>query len=228
MGGLIALSRGIDAFNTFIGRLISWAILLSVLVSAGNAVVRYFQTTPLFHALGLRASNAFLELQWYLYGAAFLLASAWTLKQNEHIRIDVIYGNLRRSTQHWIDLIGTLAFMLPFTGLMVYYYYPWFMRSYRSGEMSANAGGLIQWPAKLLLLIGFSLLFIQGISEVIKKIAVMTGRMDDPHGESRKDIALREAEEHAAMTLAALSHPDPSVMPPGDARSDDRDQEPRK
>ena len=172
MAALLALSRLIDSFNEAIGKWVSWLILLSILVSAGNAVIR--------KAFNM-SSNAWLELQWYLFGAAFLLAAAYTLKQNEHIRIDIVYGLWSRRTQHWIDLIGHMFFLMPFVLLMVYYFVPWFMLSFRSGEVSSSAGGLIIWPAKLMLLIGFSLLALQGISEIIKKIAIMRGDMEDPN-----------------------------------------------
>jgi TRAP-type mannitol/chloroaromatic compound transport system permease small subunit len=144
------------------------------------------------------SSNAWLELQWYLFGAAFLLAAAYTLKQNEHIRIDIVYGLWSRRVQHWIDLIGHLFFLMPFCLLMVYYLVPYTLRSVRSGEMSTNASGLIIWPAKALLLAGFVLLTFQGISEIIKKIAVMRGRMDDPN----PFISAHEQAELDAKALA--------------------------
>ncbi|SFA46253.1 TRAP-type mannitol/chloroaromatic compound transport system, small permease component [Paracoccus halophilus] len=171
MGALLGLARGIDRVNSFIGRNVSWLILVAVLVSATNAVIRKAFNT---------SSNAWLELQWYLYGAAFLGAAAYTLLENEHIRIDIIYGIWGRRRQHWIDLIGHVFFLMPFVTLMIYFLYPWVMRSFASGEVSTNSGGLILWPAKLLLLIGFILLFLQGISEIIKKIAVMAGMIEDP------------------------------------------------
>lgn len=172
MGALLGLSRGIDRVNTFIGRSASWLILVAVLVSAGNAVVRKVLNV---------SSNAWLELQWYLYGAAFLGAAAYTLKENEHIRIDIIYGMWSRRRQHWIDLIGHVLFLMPFVTLMIWFLYPWAMRSIHSGEVSTNSGGLALWPAKLLLLTGFILLFFQGISEIIKKIAVIRGIIEDPN-----------------------------------------------
>lgn len=171
MQGLLDLSRGIDRVNTWIGRAVSWLILVAVLVSAANAIVRKVLNT---------SSNAWLELQWYLYGAAFLGAAAYTLKENEHIRIDILYGIWSRRRQHWIDLIGLVLFLMPFVTLMIYLLWPWVMRSYRSGEVSTNAGGLPLWPAKSLLLIGFIMLFFQGISEIIKKIAIMRGIIPDP------------------------------------------------
>lgn len=172
MGGLLTLSAGIDRLNEFVGKSVSWLILVAVLVSAGNAVIRKVFSV---------SSNAWLELQWYLYGAAFLGAAAYTLKENEHIRIDVIYGRWSRRVQHWIDLIGHTLFLMPFTAMMLWFFVPWVLRSYNWHEVSSNAGGLILWPAKLCLLIGFFLLFLQGISEIIKKIAVMRGILPDDH-----------------------------------------------
>ena len=171
MAGLLALSRLIDTVNEAIGKWVSWLILIAVLVSAGNAIVR-----KSFNM----SSNAWLEAQWYLFGGAFLLAAAYTLKQNEHIRIDIVYGMFSRRTQHWIDLLGHVFFLMPFVILMTVYFSEYVELSYRTGEMSSSAGGLILWPAKALLLIGFVQLGCQGISEIIKKIAIMRGDMDDP------------------------------------------------
>jgi TRAP-type mannitol/chloroaromatic compound transport system permease small subunit len=189
MAGLLALSRGIDRINEFVGKWVSWLILLSILISAGNAVIR-----KTFNM----SSNAWLELQWYLFGAAFLLAAAYTLKQNEHIRIDIIYGMFSRRVQHWIDLFGHVFFLMPFVILMISYFVPYVSLSYRIGEVSTNAGGLILWPAKSLLLIGFSLLGLQGVSEIVKKIAVMRGDMDDP----TPFISVHEQAELEAKALA--------------------------
>ena len=172
MAGLLRLSRLIDRFNETVGKAVGWLILVSIIISAVNAVVRKTMNM---------SSNAWLEAQWYLFGAAFLLAAAYTLRQNEHIRIDIIYGLFKRRTQHWIDLLGHIFFLMPFVILMISYFVPYFLLSFRSGEVSTNAGGLIIWPAKLLLLIGFVLLGIQGISEIIKKIAIMRGEMEDPN-----------------------------------------------
>jgi TRAP-type mannitol/chloroaromatic compound transport system permease small subunit len=171
MRGLLGLSRFIDRMNEIIGKGVAWLILVAILVSAVNAVIR-----KIFNV----SSNSWLELQWYLFGAAFLLAAAYTLKQNEHIRIDIVYGAFPRRVQHWIDLMGHLLFLMPFTLLMIWYFVPYVSLSYRNGEVSNNAGGLTIWPAKALLLIGFSMLALQGISEIIKKIAVMRGVIDDP------------------------------------------------
>lgn len=171
MNALIALSRAIDRLTEFIGRWVSWLILAAIVISAVNAVVRKVLSI---------SSNAWLEAQWYLFGAAFLLAAAYTLQQNEHIRIDIVYGAFSRRVQHWIDLFGHVVFLMPFVLLMVWYLVPYALGSYRSGEVSTNAGGLTIWPAKALLLGGFALLALQGVSEIIKKIAVMRGLIEDP------------------------------------------------
>ncbi|QBX34635.1 TRAP transporter small permease subunit [Paracoccus liaowanqingii] len=185
MGALLALSRGIDRITTLIGRSVSWLILLAVLISATNAIIRKVFSI---------SSNAWLEAQWYLFGAAFMLASAWTLLDNEHIRIDVIYGRWSRRAQHWIDVIGTVLFLLPFTTVMLWLTWPALMGSLRTGEVSMNAGGLALWPVRGVMVAGFGLLFAQGISELIKKVAVMRGIIPDPiaHGDTH-EAALREA-----------------------------------
>lgn len=185
MGGLLALSRGIDRVTTIIGRSVAWLILAAILVSAVNALSR-----KLFSL----SSNAWLEAQWYLFGGAFMLASAWTLLENEHIRIDIIYGRWSRRAQHWIDVIGTVLFLLPFTAIMLWLTWPAFTRSWFNGEVSMNAGGLALWPARGILVLGFGLLFAQGISELIKKIAVMRGLIPDPHHhEGPHEAGLKEA-----------------------------------
>jgi TRAP-type mannitol/chloroaromatic compound transport system permease small subunit len=188
MAGLLALSRGIDRLNEFIGKWIGWLILVSILISAANAVIR--------KAFNM-SSNAWLEAQWYLFGAAFLLAAAYTLKQNEHIRIDIVYGMFSRRVQHWIDLLGHIFFLMPFVVLMIVYFLEYVELSFRTKEVSTNAGGLILWPAKSLLLIGFFLLGLQGISEIIKKIAIMNGHMDDPN-------PFISVHEHAELEAKAL------------------------
>ena len=169
---LLRLARAIDAVTEAIGKAVGWLILVAVLLSAGNAIVR-----KVFNV----SSNAYLEAQWYLYGAAFLGAAALTLKQNEHIRIDIVYGTFSRRTQHWIDLFGHLVFLMPFSLLMLWYLVPYVVQSFANGEVSTNSGGLVIWPAKGLLLVGFVLLALQGVSEIIKKIAVMRGLIPDPN-----------------------------------------------
>jgi TRAP-type mannitol/chloroaromatic compound transport system permease small subunit len=146
-------------------------VLVAVVVSAANAIVR--------KAFDM-SSNAFLEVQWYLFSAVFLLCSAWTLLRNEHIRIDVVAGRLAKRTQTWIDVFGTLFFLLPMTLLILYESVPWAWRALESGEISGSAGGLILWPAKILVPIGFTLLVLQGISELVKRIAFLRGLAPDP------------------------------------------------
>ncbi len=194
MAGLLALSSVVDRINGAVARWVSWLILVAILVSAINAVIR-----KSFNV----SSNAWLELQWYLFGAAFLLAAAYTLRQNEHIRIDIIYGMWSRRVQHWIDLFGHVFFLMPFVTLMIFYFVPYVSLSLRTGEVSSNTGGLILWPAKMLLLIGFCQLGAQGISEIIKKIAVMTGRMDDP----TPFVSAHEQAELEAKALAGDLRP---------------------
>ncbi|WP_439573691.1 TRAP transporter small permease subunit [Phreatobacter sp.] len=172
---LLFLSRAIDALNTFIGRTVSWLILVAVVISAGNAVVRKVLST---------SSNAWLELQWYLFGAVFLLAAAWTLICNEHIRIDVVSSRFPRRLRNWIEILGHTLFLLPFCILLLIDSWPFFLKSYLQNEQSMNAGGLVVWPAKLLVVVGFALLFLQGISELIKRIAIMRGLIPDPHADS--------------------------------------------
>lgn len=190
MQALLAISRGIDRVNEIIGKSVMWLILLAVLVSAGNAIIR--KIAPQF------ASNAWLELQWYLFGAAFMGAAAYTLKQNEHIRIDIFYGTRSRRTQHWIDLFGHVFFALPFVVLMTWMLVPYAWQAYQSGQGSGNASGLIIWPSRAILAVGFLLLIFQVISEIIKKIAVMRGDMEDPH----PFISAHEAAELEGAQLA--------------------------
>ena len=176
MSQLIALARGMDAVSNWIGRRVIWLIFASILISAGNAVVR-----KLFDL----SSNAWLEAQWYLFGAAFMFGAAYTLKENEHIRIDIVYGRWSPRTRHYIDLFGHIVFLLPFAGLMAWMLFPYMMDSIRSGQVSTNASGLIIWPARAILFAGFALLVAQGLSEVIKKVAILQGRIDDPHALQR-------------------------------------------
>lgn len=193
MDTLLAISRVIDAVNTKIGRWVSWLILVTVLVSAGNATIR-----KVFNS----SSNAWLELQWVLFGAIFLLCSPWTLLSNEHIRIDIINGMLPKRWRDSIDVVGHLFFLLPLTIVMIVTSVPFFLRSFQLNEQSMNAGGLPQWPAKSLVLIGFVLLFLQGISELIKRIAVMRNLIPDPYGSSGGTHAAIEAEAERVLTAA--------------------------
>src|SRR5881392_3648269 len=184
MKALLGLSRAIDALNEEVGRLVYWCVLITVLVSAANATSRY--------ALSI-ASNAWLELQWYLFSAVFLLCSGYTLLHNEHIRIDVIAASLSRRKQIWIDIFGTAFFLLPIALYMMWSSWPVFMNAWRSGEISGSAGGLVRWPARLLVPLGFFLLSAQGISELIKRIAFLQGLIPDPvekHKDPGLDIVL--------------------------------------
>jgi TRAP-type mannitol/chloroaromatic compound transport system permease small subunit len=193
MNLMLALSRVIDKLSETVGKTVMWLILVAVLVSAGNAVVR-----KVFNY----SSNAWLELQWYLFGATFMLAAANTLRQNEHVRIDVLYGSLTRRTQHWIDLFGHIVFLLPFAALMTWLLMPYFLQSWFSGEVSSNSGGLIIWPARALMVAGFALLLLQAVSETIKKSAVIAGRIPDPHPFM---TAAQQAELEAAEIAAEVA-----------------------
>jgi TRAP-type mannitol/chloroaromatic compound transport system permease small subunit len=170
MKALLAVSGVVDRINTFVGKKVAWLILAAVLISATNAVIR--------KAFDI-SSNAWLEAQWYLFGAVFMLTAAYTLLKNEHVRIDVLASNFSNRTREWIDLICHLTFLLPFCIIMTYLAWPFFFRSFSSGEMSTNAGGLIVWPAKAFVLVGFVLLTAQALSEIIKKIAILRGLIED-------------------------------------------------
>ncbi|HEX9811154.1 MAG TPA: TRAP transporter small permease subunit [Burkholderiales bacterium] len=180
MKALLTISRAIDATNERIGRLLLWLVLIVVLVSAGNAMSRYL--------LNL-ASNAWLELQWYLFAAIFLGCAGYTLLHNEHIRIDVISSRLSRRTQLWIDILGTVFFLLPVSLYLLWLSWPIFMNAWTSGEVSNQAGGLIRWPARFMVPAGFFLLSLQGVSELIKRVAVLRGLIPD-RMEHHADAAL--------------------------------------
>ena len=167
---LLTISRAIDALNERVGRIVLWLVLVMALVSASNALARY-----LFNL----SSNAWLELQWYLFAAVFLLCAGYTLLHNEHIRIDVVSSRLSRRAQLWIDIFGTVFFLLPVTIFIMVLSWPIFANAWVSHEISGNAGGLIRWPARLLVPAGFFLLSLQGISELIKRIAVLRGIIPD-------------------------------------------------
>jgi len=170
---LIALSRGIDALNLAIGHAARWLILVAVLISTINALIRKIFSV---------SSNAWLEAQWALFGVVFMLCASYTLMKNEHIRIDIVVSNFSKRTRDWIDVFGHLFFLLPFTILMVYLSVPFFLASYHWNEQSLNAGGLPVWPAKFIVLAGFFFLTLQGISELIKRIAVIRGEIPEPYG----------------------------------------------
>lgn len=191
---LLSVAQAIDRVSEAIGKSVMWLILIAVLVSATNAIVR-----KLFNM----SSNGWLELQWYLFGGSFMMAAAYTLQQNEHIRIDIFYGSRSRKTQNWIDLFGHVFFLLPFAALMSWMLVPYTMDAIRSGQISTNAGGLLIWPARAILAAGFILLWAQAIAEIIKKVAVIQGLIEDPHGfVSAQEAAERESKAAAALLLA--------------------------
>ncbi len=168
MKALLALARLIDALTERVGRLTIWLVLIATIISAGNALARY--------TLG-ESSNAWLEIQWYLFGAMFLLAAGYTLKHNGHVRIDIFYNRFSARGQAWIDLAGGLLFLLPMAVLLAWLAWPIFMDAWMTQEVSPDAGGLVRWPVKLLLPIGFALLALQGLAEVIKRIGVLSGHL---------------------------------------------------
>ena len=166
MRALLAIAHAIDALNERVGRVVLWLVLITMLISAGNALSRY--------TLNL-SSNAWLEIQWYLFAALFLLAAGYTFKHNGHVRIDVLYGHLSARAQAWIDLMGGVLFLLPFCLLMVWLSWPGFAEALISQEVSSDAGGLIRWPVRLTIPLGFALLALQGIAEIIKRVAFLRG-----------------------------------------------------
>jgi TRAP-type mannitol/chloroaromatic compound transport system permease small subunit len=166
MNFLMQFSRLIDAISEAVGKVAIWLVLIVVLISAGNAVLRFAFDW---------SSNAMLEIQWYLFSALFLACGAYVLKKNEHIRIDVIAGRLSERAQNWIDVFGILVFLLPMALMIAWLSWPTFMNAWNSGEVSSNAGGLIRWPVRLMLPLGFALLILQACSELIKRIAFLTG-----------------------------------------------------
>ena len=166
MGALVNLSRLIDAMNDGLGRIANWFVLGACLISAANAMSRY--------AFDL-SSNAYLEIQWYLFAAIVMLGASHTLRVNEHVRVDIIYTHLSERGKEWLDLIGTAVFLVPSMLVIAYYSWPFFMQSWEVQEISGNAGGLIRWPVKLLVPVGFTLVALQGVSEIIKRAASLHG-----------------------------------------------------
>jgi TRAP-type mannitol/chloroaromatic compound transport system permease small subunit len=194
MNALLKFSKAVDWLNSQIGKHVIWLILASTVISAVNAVVR-----KAFNV----GSNAFLEVQWYLFAGSFLIASAYTLLNGEHVKIDVLYSRFSKRTQTKIDIFGFVCFLTPVCSAMLWFGLPFFLKGLQSGEMSTNAGGLIRWPVYALIPIGFSLLLLQGWSELIKRIAFLQGLIEDP---TSKDIAMTAEEELAeAIRLLAES-----------------------
>jgi TRAP-type mannitol/chloroaromatic compound transport system permease small subunit len=162
--GLLAISRGIDWFNTQLAVVANWLVLLAALISAGNAASRYVFS---------ESSNAWLEIQWYMFAGMVLLGGPYTLKMNEHVRVDLVYGLVSERTRIWIDIVCGFLFLLPICVILTYFTWPWFVDSWMINEQSSNAGGLVRWPVKLLMPVGFGLMAIQGVSELIKRIAAL-------------------------------------------------------
>ncbi len=192
MHALLKVSKAVDWLNSQIGKHLIWLILASTVISAVNAAVRKAFNT---------SSNAYLEVQWYLFAASFLLAAAYTLLNGEHVKIDVIYSHWSKRTQIWIDVLGFIFFLLPFCAAILWFSIPFFLKGYNSGEVSSNAGGLILWPVYAMMPLGFFLLLLQGISELIKRIAFLQGLIEDP---TLKKIE-KTAEEELAEAIQKLA-----------------------
>jgi TRAP-type mannitol/chloroaromatic compound transport system permease small subunit len=203
MGALLKMSKAIDALNERVGSVVSWLILAAVLISAVNAVIR-----KAFNA----SSNGFLEIQWYLFAAVFLLAAGYTLLRQEHVRIDVVLGRFSRRTQVMVEAVCMVLFLLPFCVVVIDLVWPLAVGAYRTGEMSNNAGGLIRWPVYALVPVGFGLLLLQGVSEFIKRIAFLMGLTEDPAKKKQSKTAeeelaeiIRQRAEEAAAAAAATA-----------------------
>jgi TRAP-type mannitol/chloroaromatic compound transport system permease small subunit len=192
MGALMGFSSGVDRLNTWLSKYVIWLILAATLVSAINALVRKIFNT---------SSNAFLEIQWYFFAASFLLAAGYTLLNNEHVKIDVIYSRFSRRTQTLIDIFGFSVFLLPMCTAILWFGFPFFLKGFISNEMSSNAGGLIRWPVYAMLPLGFGLLWLQGVSELIKRVAFLQGLIEDPT--LKKDE--KSAEELLAEDIRKLA-----------------------
>ncbi|RYF32804.1 MAG: TRAP transporter small permease subunit [Comamonadaceae bacterium] len=198
MNVLLQFSRAIDWLNTQIGKAVIWLILASTVISGVNAVVR-----KVFNM----SSNAFLEVQWYLFAASFLLAAGYTLLSQEHVKIDVVYSRWSKRTQIWIDIIGFVFFLTPICLAILLYGVPFFLQGYRSGEMSGNSGGLIRWPVYAMIPLGFTLLMLQGWSELIKRIAFLKGLIDDPTAKREEKTAEEELAESIRRLAEASGKP---------------------
>jgi TRAP-type mannitol/chloroaromatic compound transport system permease small subunit len=178
LNGLLKFSSAIDWLNEKFGVIATWLVLFACLISAGNATSRY---------LFSESSNGWLEIQWYMFGGMVLLGAPYTLQRNEHVRVDLVYGMVSERTQIWIDIVGGILFLLPICVLLTYFTWPWFVESWRLNESSSNAGGLLRWPIKLLLPVGFALMALQGVSEIIKRIAALE-HVIDAHFEYEKPL----------------------------------------
>ncbi len=192
MQALLRLSRAVDWLNTQIGKYVIWLILASTVISGVNAIVR-----KIFNV----SSNAYLEVQWYLFAASFLLAAGYTLLCNEHVRIDVVSSRLSKRGQIWVDIIGFTFFLTPICLAVLWYGVPFFLQGYRSGEVSGNSGGLIRWPVYAMMPLGFAMLLLQGWSELIKRIAFLMGLIEDPTAKRQE----KSAEEDLADAIRRLA-----------------------
>ena len=200
MHALLKFSKAVDWLNSLVGKYVIWLILASTVISAVNAIVR-----KAFNV----SSNAYLEVQWYLFAATFLLCAAYTLLNGEHVKIDVVYSHLSKRTQMWVDVFGFTCFLLPFCSAILWFSVPFFIKGYVSGEMSSNAGGLIRWPVYAMIPAGFGLLLLQGLSEIIKRLAFLQGLIEDPTNKKVEKTAeeeLAEAIQKLAEEKAAKAH----------------------
>jgi TRAP-type mannitol/chloroaromatic compound transport system permease small subunit len=192
MQALLKFSNAVDGLSRFIGKYVIWLILASAVISALNAIVR-----KAFNY----SSNAYLEVQWYLFAATFLLCAAFTLLNGEHVKIDVLYSRWSKRAQTWIDVFGFTFFLLPFCSAVIWFSFPFFLKGFTTGEVSSNSGGLIRWPVYALMPLGFSLLWFQGMSELIKRLAFLMGLIEDP----TEKAAEKTAEEELAEAIAKLA-----------------------
>jgi TRAP-type mannitol/chloroaromatic compound transport system permease small subunit len=192
MQALLKFSNAVDGLSRFIGKYVIWLILASAVISALNAIVR-----KAFNY----SSNAYLEVQWYLFAATFLLCAAFTLLNGEHVKIDVLYSRWSKRAQTWIDVFGFTFFLLPFCSAVIWFSFPFFLKGFTTGEVSSNSGGLIRWPVYALMPLGFSLLWLQGMSELIKRLAFLMGLIEDP----TEKAAEKTAEEELAEAIAKLA-----------------------
>ena len=202
MQALLKLSKAVDWLNALIGKYVIWLILGSTVISALNAIVRKAFNT---------SSNAYLEIQWYLFAASFLIAAGYTLLNGEHVRIDVLASKFSKRTQIWLDVFGFTVFLIPFCCAILWFSTPFVIKGYITGEMSSNAGGLIRWPVYAMLPLGFGLLLMQAVSELIKRLAFLQGLIEDPTHkkvdktaeEELAEAILKLAEEKAAKATTA-------------------------
>jgi len=202
MNAMLKMSQLIDGLNERVGRAMIWLVLIVVIVSSGNAAFRF--TFNL-------SSNALLEIQWYLFSAIFLFSAGYVLKKNEHIRIDVIVSRCSERTQNWIDVFGILVFLLPMALIIGYLSWPVFMNAWTSGEMSSNPGGLIRWPVRLMMPLGFALLVLQGLSELVKRLAFLTGAgpnvlLKDDGVSAEEELAEAIKKHHISAEVADIVH----------------------